>query len=136
MKRIYLSQVNISNFRSFGANTIIDIPAKPGLFIVYGMNGLGKTTFFEALEWILTGDVRRIGGEIRKGQLDNFLTRHGAKALSHRVTVNFGDTSLTRTATSSPTTKDIVELLCRDDWSPVPSDTSTYFRLTMFLPQS
>jgi DNA repair exonuclease SbcCD ATPase subunit len=60
MNHVYAKRIDISNFRAFGANFSLSIPPRPGLVIVYGMNGLGKTTFFEAIEWLLTGDVRRI----------------------------------------------------------------------------
>ena len=46
-----LKEVKIQNFRSYyGADN--EITLSPGLTLILGDNGAGKTTFFEALEWL------------------------------------------------------------------------------------
>ena len=46
-----LKEVKIQNFRSYyGADN--EITLSPGLTLILGDNGDGKTTFFEALEWL------------------------------------------------------------------------------------
>ncbi|PHQ33154.1 AAA family ATPase [Rhodopirellula bahusiensis] len=138
MNRTYLSQIDISNFRSFGPNFSLDVPAKPGLVVIYGMNGLGKTTFFEAIEWLLTADARRISDSLRAGQLDKYLTRRDADDMSHQVAIKFGDEErrFVRTASTGPSPSELADFLTDSDWGSQPTDTTPYFRLTMFLPQS
>lgn len=138
MTPTYLSQIDISNFRSFGPNFSLDIPAKPGLVIIYGMNGLGKTSFFEAIEWLLTADARRISDSLRAGQLEKYLTRRKADEMSHQVAIKFGDDEqrFARTATTGPSPTELADFLTNPSWNSKPSDTTPYFRLTMFLPQS
>lgn len=51
-----LKEVKIQNFRSYyGADN--EIQLSPGLTLILGDNGDGKTTFFEALEWLFNTAV-------------------------------------------------------------------------------
>lgn len=139
MNPIYASRLQISNFRPFGPDFQLHIPPKPGIVMVYGMNGLGKTSLFEAVEWLLTGDVRRISmePEVREGKLDRFLTRRDGEEMSHQVSLRFdNDSEIRRTVTEQPAMSDLVRGLVRDEWKDRVRDTTSYFRLTMFLPQT
>lgn len=55
---LYLSSIAIQNFRPF-RNCQVRVPA-PGVLILAGPNGLGKSSFFDAIEWALTGRVKRL----------------------------------------------------------------------------
>lgn len=55
---VYLRKVAISNFRPFGNKFELEIPG-PGVTLLVGSNGLGKTSWFDAIECGLTGKVRR-----------------------------------------------------------------------------
>lgn len=139
MKHVYASKIDISNFRAFGPNFSLSIPPGPGLIIVYGMNGLGKTTFFEAIEWLLTGNVRRIDdAKESRSPLAKHLTRRGAEPMSHFVAATFGpdEKRISRSETEQPSASELNDLLVSSDWTPKPDDISTYLRLTMFLPQA
>ena len=139
MNHVYASKIDIHNFRAFGPNFSLSIPPKPGLIIVYGMNGLGKTTFFEAIEWLLTGDVRRIDdAKEARSPLAKHLTRRGAEPKSHFVAATFGPGKerISRSETEQPSASELIDLLVSADWAPKPDDISTYLRLTMFLPQA
>ena len=139
MNHVYASKIDISNFRAFGPNFSLSIPPGPGLVIVYGMNGLGKTTFFEAIEWLLTGDVRRIDdAKESRSPLAKHLTRRGAEPKSHFVAATFGpdEKRISRSETENPSASELIDLLVSSEWTPKPDDISTYLRLTMFLPQA
>jgi DNA repair exonuclease SbcCD ATPase subunit len=139
MNHVYASKIDISNFRAFGPNFSLSIPPGPGLVIVYGMNGLGKTTFFEAIEWLLTGHVRRIDdAKESRSPLANHLTRRGAEPKSHFVAATFGpdEKRISRSETENPSASELTDLLVSSEWTPKPDDISTYLRLTMFLPQA
>ncbi|WP_155476955.1 AAA family ATPase [Heliobacterium mobile] len=62
-----LKTVKIKNFRGFGVNPIADSDGyyifddlDKSFVILNGFNGFGKTSFFEAIEWCLTDEIKRI----------------------------------------------------------------------------
>lgn len=59
VSRVYLQDITVSGFRSIGPETKLKIPLGPGLTVVVGRNGSGKSIFSEALEVLLTGDSYR-----------------------------------------------------------------------------
>ncbi len=140
MSEAYLTRVRISNFRTYGPGFQIDLPAGPGILVLNGMNGLGKTAFFEAIEWALTGSVQRLKGRLRANmQLDRRLTREapGVAPGTHEVELTFSEgTVLRRNAVESPTSANLAGFLRRPEWKQPIRDVGTYLRLTHFLPQS
>ncbi len=56
--RVYLSKVHIQDFRAFGKSDI-SLHAGPSIVLLVGPNGIGKSSWFEAIEMALAGDVRR-----------------------------------------------------------------------------
>ncbi|CRK61214.1 chromosome segregation SMC protein [Alloactinosynnema sp. L-07] len=55
----YLTGIEVTGFRGIGPTSKLDIQPGPGLTIVAGRNGSGKSTFADALEVALTGDTYR-----------------------------------------------------------------------------
>src|ERR1700722_17809177 len=55
----YLQSLTVSGFRGIGAAATLKVMPRPGLTLVVGRNGSGKSSFAEALEVLLTGDLRR-----------------------------------------------------------------------------
>jgi recombinational DNA repair ATPase RecF len=55
----YLRSLTVSGFRGIGPATTIDVPPGPGLTLVVGRNGSGKSSFAEGLEVLLTGTLMR-----------------------------------------------------------------------------
>jgi uncharacterized protein (UPF0212 family) len=53
-----IKKLQLRNFRSY-KEEIFDIDENINLIVLYGNNGLGKTAFFDALEWGLTGSLKR-----------------------------------------------------------------------------
>ena len=53
--RVYLEHVAVENFRGIGPPAKLQVVAGPGLTLVVGRNGSGKSTFAEGLELLLTG---------------------------------------------------------------------------------
>jgi class 3 adenylate cyclase/energy-coupling factor transporter ATP-binding protein EcfA2 len=58
----YLGSVTVAGFRGIGPATRLELPAGPGLTLVVGRNGSGKSSLAEGLEVLLTGDSRRWAG--------------------------------------------------------------------------
>ena len=58
-RRAYLDTVSVQGFRGIGAGCDLSMKPGPGLTLVVGRNGSGKSSFAEALELLLTGENRR-----------------------------------------------------------------------------
>ncbi|MFU8874353.1 AAA family ATPase [Micromonospora sp. SL4-19] len=58
-ERIWLSSVTVAGFRGVGPQRTLPIEPGPGLTVVVGRNGSGKSSFAEAVELALTGDSAR-----------------------------------------------------------------------------
>lgn len=139
MSEIFLSRIAIRDFRTFG-DFVIDIPAAPGLVLLTGTNGLGKSSFFDAIEWGLTNKIRRFEPYINKGRkkLDekDYLTRRGAEPGSHSVALTFSDgDAIERSTVGGTSMADIVAKLARSDRRTI-NDLGTYLALTHFLGQA
>jgi recombinational DNA repair ATPase RecF len=55
----YLQSLTVSGFRGIGLPATLEVSPRPGLTLVVGRNGSGKSSFAEALEVLLTGNLRR-----------------------------------------------------------------------------
>jgi exonuclease SbcC len=56
---VRLSRVEIENFRAYRRAQTFDLDAN--LVLLYGPNGFGKTSFFDAVDFAVTGDIGRLG---------------------------------------------------------------------------
>lgn len=137
MSEIYLTRINLENFRTFGRFGV-DLPAAPGLTLLVGTNGLGKSGFFDALEWGLTGGIRRFTDHLTSSIKEaDYLTRRGAPPNSHKVFLRFSTgTSIFRSATANPAKSIVIDLLKKAEWGVKIEDISTYLAFTHFLGQA
>jgi energy-coupling factor transporter ATP-binding protein EcfA2 len=55
----YIRSIEVQGFRGVGPSASLPITTGPGLTLVVGRNGSGKSSFAEALELLLTGDNSR-----------------------------------------------------------------------------
>jgi len=140
MSDIYLSRIAIHDFRTFG-DFEIDIPAAPGLVLLTGTNGLGKSSFFDAIEWGLTSKIRRFDPYLKdsgKKKLveKDYLTRRGAEPGAHRVALTFSQNDpIERGAVKTTPMADIIAQLARPDRRTI-NDLGAYLALTHFLGQA
>ncbi|MEZ4322847.1 MAG: AAA family ATPase [Myxococcota bacterium] len=66
---MYLRSVKVKGFRGIGPEAVLELPVGPGLTIVTGRNGCGKSSFAEALELALTGENSRWSESARADEL-------------------------------------------------------------------
>lgn len=133
---LFLQRVELSNFRVYGEDFSLSLPDGPGVTLISGPNGMGKTTFFDALEWGLTGEIRRFSDYLTKRPRIEHLTRFGAPEASHRVSLYFSDGNpIDRTAAFQTSAENIASLLKNTSWPEI-SDLYSYLSITHFLGQS
>lgn len=55
---VFIKQLTIENFRAYRRPQTFDLDAD--LILLYGPNGFGKTSFFDAIDFVSTGDIGRL----------------------------------------------------------------------------
>ncbi|WP_354702511.1 hypothetical protein DSM112329_04138 [Paraconexibacter sp. AEG42_29] len=58
-REVYLRSISVEGFRGIGPPATLALDAQPGLTIVVGRNGSGKSSFAEGLELLTTGVTKR-----------------------------------------------------------------------------
>ena len=56
---VFVNSITVQGFRGIGPRCTLELAPGPGLTLVVGRNGSGKSSFAEALELLLTGENRR-----------------------------------------------------------------------------
>jgi hypothetical protein len=84
----YLSSITVEGLRGVGKSATLDLHAGPGLTLVLGRNGSGKSSFAEGLELLLTGHNAR-WNKRSKAWLEGWrnLHEHGTVAVSAGMVV-------------------------------------------------
>lgn len=70
-----IQKITIKNFRTFRESNVFNVNGKS--IILYGENGYGKSSFFDAIEWCLTGEVSRFKIS-NKGMIKNIIANRQA----------------------------------------------------------
>jgi DNA repair exonuclease SbcCD ATPase subunit len=136
VSELFLKSLRFKDFRTFGEFAAEIVPA-PGLTLLVGTNGLGKSSFFDALEWGLTGEVRRFKSYMGPANQGRYLTRRGAPMGSHEVCLEFSDASvLSRGPAMQPDIAEVITLLKKAVWTAQIQDIGTYLAFTHFLGQA
>lgn len=76
----FLTSVQVEGFRGIGPATTLDLRPEPGLTIVAGRNGSGKSSISEALELTLTDSTFRWTGKKSTQWRDQWRNLHHATA--------------------------------------------------------
>lgn len=74
----FLGPITVEGFRGIGQATVLPLELGPGVTLVVGRNGSGKSSFAEAVEMLLTGDNRRWSDR-------SMIWREGWRNLHHRL---------------------------------------------------
>jgi len=133
---LFLKHINIPSFRNYISDFKLDIPDGPGLTVLVGANGLGKSSILHAVEWGLTGKVERI--EKADATAKERLTAVGD---SSAVKLVFSDgfeidrnLNLTTSNNFSALDKEIRKRLVHESWSNL-SDLVASLQFTHFRGQ-
>lgn len=57
MSKVFIKRIYLDNFKLF-ENFTLDF--SEGLNVFDGPNGYGKTSIFDAIEYLITGDIKRV----------------------------------------------------------------------------
>jgi len=99
---VVFERLRAEAFRGF--NSPVDIDLNASVVIVQGPNGMGKTSLFDALQWVLLGDLPRLRSA-RLKQTDEYIVnayRAGEQATVHvQVRLQEQSVRLTRTGNRS-----------------------------------
>ncbi|WP_170979445.1 AAA family ATPase [Roseomonas sp. HF4] len=136
MNEIFLREVHVHDFRTFGEFRL-PMPPGPGLTLLVGTNGLGKSSFFDGIEWCLTGRIRRFQDFVGRLKESDYLTRRDAKPGTHRVSLTFSGRGepLTRALGEEPAASALLGLLKDPNWTEI-KDIGAYLGFTHFLGQA
>lgn len=135
MSDTFLREVHLQDFRTFGTFTLPVAPG-PGLTLLVGTNGLGKSSFFDGIEWCLTGRVRRFQDYIGRLKESDYLTRRDAEPGTHRVALTFSEGApLARALYMAPSEDALLDLLKDPAWTEI-KDVGAYLGFTHFLGQA
>ena len=66
--RAFLKHISVTGFRGIGPQASLEVVPGPGLTLVVGANGTGKSSFAEGLEFLLTGENSRWEGKAKEWQ--------------------------------------------------------------------
>lgn len=74
----YLAKLAVAGFRGIGPVLEIEFPPAPGLTLIVGRNGSGKSSIAEAFEVLLTGDSARWAGKKQKAWKEGWANLHSS----------------------------------------------------------
>ena len=88
-----VNNVYIKNFRGYGSNPhtcdgyfAFEGLSSSGIVILAGYNGFGKTSFFDAIEWCLTGSISRLMQRKKIQMQSNLKESHQLKFVKAKAT--------------------------------------------------
>ena len=85
---LYLRSITAQGFRGIAAETTLDLKPQPGLTIIQGANGSGKSSFAEAVEVVLTGTSYRWNDRDNSDFKDGFRNLHQPDTTQVTVALN------------------------------------------------
>ena len=139
MNNLYLTDFEAQNFRCFGSVKLRFRP-EPGVIILVGPNGLGKTSWFEAVEIALTGRVARWQDVEERVKVKVLAVRRNEAHASVRLAFNRQSLEESPACWTSDGRSPLgaENLLCENthSWGLTKDNFAGFLRATHFFPQS
>lgn len=85
MSGLFLRDIAVSGFRGIGPAVTLSLPPGPGLTLVVGRNGAGKSSFAEAAELAWTGTSKRWDGRATSAWREGWRNVHDADSCRIRL---------------------------------------------------
>jgi len=73
-ENIFFRQVAIEGFRGFRDR--VEVETDASAIVITGANGTGKTSFFDAIQWLLLGDLERLSSMARRPRDDYIVNQY------------------------------------------------------------
>ncbi|MEQ6047982.1 SMC family ATPase [Lysinibacillus capsici] len=94
-----IDKVIIKNFRNYVGEHHFDL--SKNITIFYGDNGFGKSSFFDAIEWCISGTISRFNDEgesekFKKDLINRFVLTNLENDIECSITIEFSGLKLTR----------------------------------------
>ncbi|MCQ6276397.1 SMC family ATPase [Bacillus sp. V3B] len=94
-----IDKVVIKNFRNYVGEHHFDL--SKDITILYGDNGFGKSSFFDAIEWCITGTISRFNDEgesekFKKDLINRYVLTSGENDIECCITLEFNSLKLVR----------------------------------------
>ena len=101
---VWVSNVRISGIRGFNDETALDLG--PGLNLLIGKNGAGKTSVLQAIEWCLTGKMKYMEGDefSQEDAIVNLFNPSGTGIVTLTLQTPKGEVEVSRTRKRSKST--------------------------------
>ncbi len=90
---VALEKIKLRNFRGIGRN--VDIPLGKGITVLFGINGTGKTSVCDAIEWAVTGSLARVekhDSDAKPYEAERSIINYFAKDYKASVELKFNST--------------------------------------------
>ncbi|AYV70133.1 AAA family ATPase [Bacillus sp. PK3-056] len=87
--------VEVECFRGYAEKKVYNFPQESTIFLFSGPNGYGKTSFFDSVEWVLTGEINRISENIElKKDRNNPTEKSIINNIANKRNENFANVTL------------------------------------------
>jgi len=129
---LYLNRIEIRDFRTFGCFELA-LPPGPGVTILWGANGLGKSNLFAALEWGLTSKVERLW-QTKATAIERFAALRRDGTGDPCVKLSYTDGTVIERTSDSVTPEGFESRLTDEGWPA--AEFATALRFTHLLGQS
>ena len=88
VERVRLEKVTIQGFRAYKNAQQFDLGS--GVTVLYGANGLGKTSIFDAIDFAATGGIGRLKGARKKSRFTKAVAHLDSRPEEAEVALSFG----------------------------------------------
>ncbi|OZG26380.1 hypothetical protein BH683_023705 [Williamsia sp. 1138] len=112
----YLKSITVAGFRGIGPRATLEVSPYPGITVISGRNGSGKSSFAEGLEFALTGQSYRWRNKRAKMWADSWRNLHQGNPCEVRVEFAVPGAKVT---TAGVDWADGADLVGSDTWTQV-----------------